>query len=813
MRIRLFDRRRWTAVAVGAVLALLIAAAALAAPRDAPRPGTPDRSFSGDGVVTRDFGSEPGLGGAKQVIAEPDGTALVLSERHSIGHFLGNGTLDPAFGEAGYIAVDYFEASTMARAGDGRIIVAGFLRAREGAPGQFVVRRYNGDGSLDRSFGDGGSVLAPAADGFESPNGAFVEADGKILLLGRVVEDDYSAVEAIRLLPGGGFDPTYGEQGHTRIRLPGTAYAEYVNSPLTDFAMADGKLTIGLSSAGGPDDLLVRIGADGRPDRTLGGDGIVSFRTLDGALSGLAIAGDGRIVVSGESGLVARFMPDGSVDPAFGQGGRADTAIPGDPRITAAAIEPDGRIVLAGGTHDESNQPKGFLVARLTSAGALDPSFGAGRGYAEADLDPTAGDEAAAIAELPGGGLLLAGTSPLPVPVYVPRLALARFSPDGMLDPAFGDNGLLLTHPRVQATDSISAAVRQPHGAVAVAGAAAGQVLLARYLADGRPDPGFGAGGFVTATTRPSNFGETATSLAAYPGERLLVGAASRPGSALLMYRADGTPDSGFGGDGRVDVAGFDDLLDFAVDGDGAILAVGLSYGPCAASVVRLRPDGSPDQSFGSSDGVAPLGPFSGACAREAVHLLQRPDGRIIVGGTQGVSFFRELTSDGALIKGRRGARRRYRDRPEKLVTMSLDPRGRLLVGGKERTGELAITRYTTNGFPDPSFGRGGVVKLKFGLAAQAQALRPMPSGAVFVAAAIRECNGPACEGTNPAVLRLTPDGKLDRRFGRKGVWTRRVGTAAWPVTLTLGPDSLTISGSANRPGTGRDLFIARLHR
>jgi uncharacterized delta-60 repeat protein len=337
-------------------------------------------------------------------------------------------------------------------------------------------------------------------------------------------------------------------------------------------------------------------------------------------------------------------------------------------------------------------------------------------------------------------------------------------------------------------------------------------VLLARYLPNGRPDPGFGASGFVTAATRPSNFGETATSLAAYPGERLLVGVASLPGSALLMYRSDGSPETSFGGDGRVDVNAFDDLLDFALDRDDKIVAVGLSYEQCAISAVRLRPDGSPDPSFGSG-GIVPLGPFSGACRREPVHIVLRPDGGSVVAGMQGVSFLRELTADGTPVENPRGPRRRYRDLPDKLGAIALDRQGRLLIAGKQRTGELAVTRYTPKGFPDESFGRHGAVQLKLGPAAQGLAVGPLPAGAIFVAAAIRECPAARCEGTNPAVLRLTPSGDLDRRFGHKGIWTRRVGTAAWPLALTRGPGSLTIAGSANRPGTGRDLFIARLHR
>jgi uncharacterized delta-60 repeat protein len=100
---------------------------------------------------------------------------------------------------------------------------------------------------------------------------------------------------------------------------------------------------------------------------------------------------DGRIVVSGSSHngtnddfALARYNPDGALDPAFGSGGKLTTAVGGGADVAYdLAIRSDGRIVAAGYSHNGSNFD--FAVARYTSSGSPDTSFD-GDGSATTDF-------------------------------------------------------------------------------------------------------------------------------------------------------------------------------------------------------------------------------------------------------------------------------------------------------------------------------------------------------------------------------------------------------------------------------------------
>src|SRR5207247_383388 len=98
---------------------------------------------------------------------------------------------------------------------------------------------------------------------------------------------------------------------------------------------------------------------------------------------------------------LARYRADGSVDLTFGSGGRVVTDFGGDDTAFALAVQPDGKIVVAGvstggGTMD-------FALARYDSDGALDTSFGSG-GRVVTDLGGNGGnDEAFALVVQPDG--------------------------------------------------------------------------------------------------------------------------------------------------------------------------------------------------------------------------------------------------------------------------------------------------------------------------------------------------------------------------------------------------------------------------
>ena len=101
-------------------------------------------------------------------------------------------------------------------------------------------------------------------------------------------------------------------------------------------------------------------------------------------------------------------------------------------------VQPDGKVVAAGrgGT--------GFTLVRLQPDGSLDPTFGSG-GIVDTPIgDPSLRDEAAAVALLPNGRILVAGTADYDYP-FPTDFALVRYLPNGLLDQSFGLDGIVLT--------------------------------------------------------------------------------------------------------------------------------------------------------------------------------------------------------------------------------------------------------------------------------------------------------------------------------------------------------------------------------
>ena len=163
----------------------------------------------------------------------------------------------------------------------------------------------------------------------------------------------------------------------------------------------------------------------------------------------LVLQPDGKLVVAGASGgpsdyrfALARYLPDGRLDDTFGTGGKVTTDF-GSPSFAGAGalvLQPDGKLVAAGGGAPISQLAgTDFVMARYLPDGRLDPTFGTG---GRVITDFGGGDIALALVLQPDGKLVAAGfsefQSPNPIPHDERDFALARYLPDGRLDPTFG---------------------------------------------------------------------------------------------------------------------------------------------------------------------------------------------------------------------------------------------------------------------------------------------------------------------------------------------------------------------------------------
>ena len=240
----------------------------------------------------------------------------------------------------------------------------------------------------------------------------------------------------------------------------------------------------------------------------------------------------------------------------------------------------------------------------------------------------------------------------------------------GDLDPTFGTGGTVVTD--LGGPELATGAALQADGAIVITGSASGRLLVARYRPDGTPDPAFSDDGFVVTSLGAIS----GRAVAIQPDGAIVVAAATNTGPspenvAILRYTPQGVLDPGFDGDGIaiVDVGGREIPTDLAITPDGAIVATArvLSGAPEDLYAIRLLPNGSPDAGFGG-DGIAnvDLGADDAAAG-----VVAQPDGRIVLSGftaRRGERRLRARPTEPGRVAGSRLRRRwGHADRPGRV--------------------------------------------------------------------------------------------------------------------------------------------------
>jgi uncharacterized delta-60 repeat protein len=351
-----------------------------------------------------------------------------------------------------------------------------------------------------------------------------------------------------------------------------------------------------------------------------GGKKTVNFGGVDAA-NVVLVQRNGRVVAAGGGGPASSFCvvrlrsANGTLDPTFGSGGKRVIDFgTDDEAVHGAALQPDGKIVLAG---DTRLQP---AVVRLKPNGALDPTFdGDGRKV----FSWGAIGRVTAVVVAPNGKILLGGFSG----PEGGNIQVARLRANGAFDTTFGTGGIAAVD--FGGTEFGEAMARQADGRILVAGRASpGGAVVARLRATGALDPDFGAGGRVTLSAATS-----AGAVLVAPDRNILVTGTS--GSAVMTVtrlRPDGSLETTFGSGGTatVDFGSLADLLGGAVlQPDGKIVLAGYTQASEDVAVARLDANGALDATFGTG-GKATV-EFGTATFGNAVALA--PNGRIVVAG------------------------------------------------------------------------------------------------------------------------------------------------------------------------------------
>jgi uncharacterized delta-60 repeat protein len=313
--------------------------------------GELDPSFDGDGIAIVSAGDRSsGVAGALQA----DGKIVIAAGSVLAGSFMWvvvrlntNGSLDDSFGTGG-IASAFFRGypAGIAIAKHGRIVVVG--------PdlGDFGVAVLKEGGELDPSFsGDGITTVDIAKN--DAASDVAVQPNGRIVVVGSTFRRHIEAA-ALRLLPSGELDPSFGVDGHVAIDRP-------VSSAEAVALQADGKVLLaGAAFNRGGDVGIFRLRRNGSLDPSFGGDGRVRTGTAAGGefAEDMLVQPNGKIVVAGYSEdvgppyrsdfLAIRYRSDGHRDLSFGADGHVRTSFGTADWGWALARQADGKIVVAG---------------------------------------------------------------------------------------------------------------------------------------------------------------------------------------------------------------------------------------------------------------------------------------------------------------------------------------------------------------------------------------------------------------------------------------------------------------------------------
>lgn len=335
----------------------------------------------------------------------------------ALARYDSDGQLDASFGPGGKVTTSFGPSSEHAQAvaiqTDGRIVAAGWSWNTSGG---VVLARYNADGSLDSSFGSGGQVASAFGGCSEGVNSVAVQPDGKIVVAGWTTgggcTSDFLDWLVARFNTDGSLDTSFGTGGRvtTNFGTYDRAYAVALQS--------DNKIVVagacGAAVNCNFNFALARYNADGSLDASFGTGGQLAtdFPTTAGAAQALsaAIQSDGKIVAAGEAGEgnfgLARYNTDGSPDASFGDGGTVTTPLGiSSTWASGVTVESDGKILAAGAGSGS------FALARYGTDGSLDASFGTGGKVTTAFGSYYA--EATSIAIQSDGKILLAGWSQL----------------------------------------------------------------------------------------------------------------------------------------------------------------------------------------------------------------------------------------------------------------------------------------------------------------------------------------------------------------------------------------------------------------
>lgn len=572
--------------------------------------GNPDETFGTGGWISAQVGT--GYNTPVNIVLQTDGKLLVGGYIPGSNYFVArhnsNGTSDTTFNGTGTRLITHTYTSNLygiAVQTDGKIVYNG----RATGPEVLVTGRLNADGTNDTSFGNGGSVLTPLYTENSANMGKVkILPDGKIFALNRLCyANGTQDIFMIRYNNNGTTDTSFDTDG-SKIFDYGSG-----NDFGRDFDIIGNKIWIS-----GNTDMsfyenniaMARFNTDGTPDNTLSTDGKAFlnfiFDSEDEAYA-IAVQPDNKIVVGGTTysntkdyQSIVRYLPNGAIDTAFGNGGKIIINKPGTAR--SVVIQPDGKILVAG----DDNVYIG--VTRLNVDGTLDSTFN------DNELHDSANEFGWMLTDmqlLPDGKILIAGRNFFPVPSQDYNYFIARLNANGTVDTTFGTNGYSSEGSVTGMFELITALKVLPDGSILAGGQLWGaptqfptHFSLLKYTADGALDTSFANNGIYDGVLTEGN--GAIVSIDLQSDGKIVAGIedyfySSHYGFILARFNSNGTLDTTFGNNGFVETNTEDyaRLTDVKILPDQKIIATGNSYGTTSNfAVAKYNSNGTPDLTF-----------------------------------------------------------------------------------------------------------------------------------------------------------------------------------------------------------------------
>ncbi|MGL6074154.1 MAG: FG-GAP-like repeat-containing protein [Fimbriiglobus sp.] len=462
-------------------------------------------------------------------------------------------------------------------------------------------------GTLDPTFGTSGRVTVSfnlGGTNLDEAQAVAVQPNGNIVVAGSIAFTGGSYFAAVRLLPNGTIDPSFGGSGKAIVAFGGSG----VNAGAVAVAIQkDGKIVLG--------------------------------GTTDGANTDLA---------------VTRLNADGSLDAGFGNGGKAviafDRTGANEDLLKDLTIQSDGKIVVVGSA--ESANGSDGVVVRLTENGALDTTFNTtGFQFVPFDQGSANNDILNAVAIQADGRIVAVGSAETPGGTDI---ALTRLNADGTVDTSFDTDGKLAYSVNLGGSnnDVANDVQIQSTGKVVVIGSASAlgrsEMVALRLESSGALDTSFGTKGITTINLNGSGSNlAQGNSLGVMSDDKLVMVGTLLPGTnadmALVRLEANGAIDTKFG-TGGLSLVGFnkggrnnDSGYATAIQTDGRIVVVGVAE----TGGTNLLGDMAIARLSGVTPPPQPL--LAGGLANGTARILAPGSGQYITSDT--LTFFNNTTT------------------------------------------------------------------------------------------------------------------------------------------------------------------------